>query len=429
MRKKRTNWTEQKIAVLIQLYPIETTTRTAEVLGMCERAVKEKARSLGLKKAVKSRWMEHADYVRNHFAHRSYAEIGKELGISREYARRIAVRMGLKRTALEDFKVLSRIHSDIMRRERRRVIFGLSPITRIKVVSNRARVRLRSWLKSKGYIAGEEYGILYYTDDLHRIQESELRGAKLGFRFLPYPSEETIVLSNLLITTAMTYGQVILILFVVLIGYYGFLIFMDIQHLKAAEAAAQENQSEEEIDITDEARSFQPQQVIRDDKKKEEEKKQEEAGNENDSNTDKQQTTSDEQPNENASSESGEDVSNPEASTATEQSDIPVPAENPSSETVSQTQTAEPDNTDATSASDATDEDEIEDTTHADAEAAPSEAGTSTGSNFSPSYREPILTDGILVDDIFKAIDQLAETGECDLGTIIYHCESMRYAG
>ena len=198
MRKKRTNWTEQKIAVLIQLYPIETTPRTAEILGMCERAVKEKARSLGLKKAVKSRWMEHAEYVRNHFAHRSYAEIGKELGISREYARRIAVRMGLKRTALEDFKVLSRIHSDMMRRERRRVIFGLSPITRIKVVSNRARVRLRSWLKSKGYIAGEEYGILYYTDDLHRIQESELRGAKLGFRFLPYPSEETLVLSNLL---------------------------------------------------------------------------------------------------------------------------------------------------------------------------------------------------------------------------------------
>ena len=229
-------------------------------------------------------------------------------------------------------------------------------------------------------------------------------------------------------TTAMTYGQVILILFVALIGYYGFLIFMDIQHLKAAEAAAQENQSEEEIDITDEARSFQPQQVTRDDKKKEEEKKPEEAGNENDSNTDKQQTTSDEQPNENAS-KSGEDVSNPEASTATEQSDIPVPAENPSSETASQTQTAEPDNADLTSTSDATDEDEIEDTSHADAEAAPSEAEASAGSNFSPTYREPILTDGILVDDIFKAIDQLAETGECDLGTIIYHCESMRYAG
>ena len=131
----------------------------------------------------------------------------------------------------------------------------------------------------------------------------------------------------------MTYGQVILILFVVLIGYYGFLIFMDIQHLKAAEAAAQENQSEEEIDITDEARSFQPQQVTRDDKKKEEEKKREEAGNENDSNTDKQQTTSDEQPNENAS-KSGEDVLVSEETSSTE---------NPSSETGSQTQFAEPD--------------------------------------------------------------------------------------
>ena len=218
----------------------------------------------------------------------------------------------------------------------------------------------------------------------------------------------------------MTYGQVILILFVVLIGYYGFLIFMDIQHLKAAEAAAQENQSEEEIDITDEARSFQPQQVIRDDKKKEEEKKQEEAGNENGSNTEKQQATSDEKPNENASSESGEEVPVSEETSSTE---------NPSSETVSQTQTAEPDNKEEISSSEAADKDEIEDTTHADAEAAPSEAGTSTGSNFSPSYREPILTDGILVDDIFKAIDQLAETGECDLGTIIYHCESMRYAG
>lgn len=133
----------------------------------------------------------------------------------------------------------------------------------------------------------------------------------------------------------MTYGQVILILFVVLIGHYGFLIFMDIQHLKAAEAAAQENQSEEEIDITDEACSFQPQQVTRDDKKKEEEKKLEEAGNEN------------------ASSKSGEDVPVSEETSSTE---------NPSSETASQTQTAEPDNADATSTSDATDEDEIEDT-------------------------------------------------------------------
>lgn len=214
----------------------------------------------------------------------------------------------------------------------------------------------------------------------------------------------------------MTYGQVILILFVVLIGYYGFLIFMDIQHLKAAEAAAQENQSEEEIDITDEARSFQPQQVTRDDKKKEE--------------SEKESTSEDEQPSENASPEKEDNPSKQEEESTSEHTDEnSVSIENPSSEIESQAQTTEPDKAEAASAPESIDEDEKEDTTNEDAEAAPSEAETSAGSNFSPSYREPILTDGILVDDIFKAIDQLAETGECDLGTIIYHCESMRYAG
>ncbi|EJW95838.1 hypothetical protein EVA_16056, partial [gut metagenome] len=40
----------------------------------------------------------------------------------------------------------------------------------------------------------------------------------------------------------MTYGQIILILFIALLFYYAFLIFTDIQKLKALEAAAQENQ-------------------------------------------------------------------------------------------------------------------------------------------------------------------------------------------
>lgn len=53
MRKRRTNWTEQKIALLVQLYPIETTPHTAQVLDMSERSVKMKARQLGLKKMEK----------------------------------------------------------------------------------------------------------------------------------------------------------------------------------------------------------------------------------------------------------------------------------------------------------------------------------------------------------------------------------------
>ena len=46
----------------------------------------------------------------------------------------------------------------------------------------------------------------------------------------------------------MTYGQIISILFVALLCYYAFLIVMDIQRAKAAEAAEQDNHVEEDID-------------------------------------------------------------------------------------------------------------------------------------------------------------------------------------
>ena len=43
-----------------------------------------------------------------------------------------------------------------------------------------------------------------------------------------------------------------------------------------------------------------------------------------------------------------------------------------------------------------------------------------------PGYREAIMTDGILVEDIIHEIDKLAETGTSDLGTVIYTCENAR---
>ena len=36
------------------------------------------------------------------------------------------------------------------------------------------------------------------------------------------------------------------------------------------------------------------------------------------------------------------------------------------------------------------------------------------------------MTDGILVEDIIKEVDKLAETGTSDLGTVIYNCENAR---
>ena len=67
----------------------------------------------------------------------------------------------------------------------------------------------------------------------------------------------------------MQYGQIVFILFVAMACYYAFLIFTDIRKAQAAQNAEKENHTEEEIDISDEARSFHPTRVSRDEEKKE----------------------------------------------------------------------------------------------------------------------------------------------------------------
>lgn len=77
----------------------------------------------------------------------------------------------------------------------------------------------------------------------------------------------------------MQYGQIVFLLFVALLFYYAALIVMDIQRAKATQEAEQNNHSEEEIDISDEAQTFKPFKVSRDGPKN----KNEESGN-NDNN-------------------------------------------------------------------------------------------------------------------------------------------------
>lgn len=225
----------------------------------------------------------------------------------------------------------------------------------------------------------------------------------------------------------MTYGQIISILFVALLCYYAFLIVMDIQRAKAAEAAEQDNHVEEDIDISDEAQSFRPHKVSREEPKKEEEKKEDspsENASENSQHDDASPTQSDadtsqewkeETEDEQEESDNSEDVYNEiESGTTTPSQATESDNEQEADESVNQE--AEP--SDEKSSEESTDDNSDEEQPEDDDQP-----------YRSPTYREAILTDGILVDDIFKAIDQLAETGECDLGTIIYHCESMRYAG
>ena len=132
----------------------------------------------------------------------------------------------------------------------------------------------------------------------------------------------------------MQYGQIVFLLFIAFLFYYAVLIVLDIQKAKMAQAAEQENHTEEEIDISDEAQSFKPIKVGRDE-------------------TTKQQTEN-------------------------------------NSEAVSDDGKQEPDKR----------------------------------RYHHPDYREAIMTDGILVDNLIEEINRLAETGTSDLGTVIFNWEN-----
>lgn len=65
-----------------------------------------------------------------------------------------------------------------------------------------------------------------------------------------------------------------------------------------------------------------------------------------------------------------------------------------------------------------------------DSPAAESTAGrenSTTGkSSRRPGYRDAVMTDGILVEDLMEEVNRLAETGSGDLGLVIYTCENAR---
>lgn len=187
--KKTIRWTDDMIRTLQELYPVETNAYTASVLGVGEKTVIKKAKELGIGKFSKSRWMERADYIRTHFDTKSFSEIGRNLGIAKWSVARIAGQVGLKRTYKETGNISSRVRTELIKREKRRMIFGLDPITHIKVVTNRPRIKLRAWLKSKGYIVGEQKNVMYYPADIVRRTVQETRGIKLGLSFIPLPGE------------------------------------------------------------------------------------------------------------------------------------------------------------------------------------------------------------------------------------------------
>ena len=90
----------------------------------------------------------------------------------------------------------------------------------------------------------------------------------------------------------MQYGQIVFLLFIALLFYYAALIILDILKAKAAQTAELESQSEEDIDISDEAKTFKPFKISRDEPKQKENKPEEQANSDSETKSDREQPES-----------------------------------------------------------------------------------------------------------------------------------------
>ena len=183
---KKTIWTDDSIAYLKENYPYTTDTAIAHHLCVNRKTVSLKAKERGLEKGIRPEWLDLAERVRELHSSHSNAEIAAITGISSRSVSRIVAVLGLRRTKEEEQSIRSRIRQDIMKREKRRVIFGLPPITRIKVVTNKPRIKMRHSLKKAGYLVIRGQNVMYYHPDMERDHSREDIGRKLGLRFEPW---------------------------------------------------------------------------------------------------------------------------------------------------------------------------------------------------------------------------------------------------
>ncbi len=76
-------WTYAHTEMLLELYPVETIERTAEIIGFSRTTIKVKARKFGIVKGMNVEWLDKATVVRNNFDSHSFAEIADMIGATK----------------------------------------------------------------------------------------------------------------------------------------------------------------------------------------------------------------------------------------------------------------------------------------------------------------------------------------------------------
>jgi len=175
----------------------------------------------------------------------------------------------------------------------------------------------------------------------------------------------------------MQYGQIVVLLTLIFAAYYAVMIVMDLHKANVAKALEAENAQEEDIDISDEAKRFSPVKVSRDIKVKSPVNGNSESANDNIADN----SNSGDKPQEN---------DNQQLSENQEQTD---------------------------------DNEQVDDNEQTD----DNEQGQHEDYKpYRPDLPDPLMTDGVTLDKLIEAVDHIAETGTCDLGDVIYHCEKEK---
>ena len=186
MKKNFIDWTDERLQMLCQYYPTESNERVALRLGISSRTIARKANELNLHKQIFSKSKLIEDSVKELYSTYSLKEIAKKTNVSWRTVHRVAKKMELCRTPEEESRMRSRIRRKIIKSERGRVAFGLDQRTHIKLVCNHERIRLRTKLKSVGYIVFKGNNTIYYPLELKRHPIREQNGRKVGLSFAPW---------------------------------------------------------------------------------------------------------------------------------------------------------------------------------------------------------------------------------------------------
>lgn len=178
-------WTENRLSILYELCQVGKSYREmAEILGVDLSVIYKKVKRLGIcKEIIKNDDVEKSilDLLNTH----SYQDIANIIGVSKRTVLRVAKKYKFVKSKDVRKQLFTTKIKELRKSESRRVLFGLEQKSKLKVVTNKKKIKLRYSLKKRGYICDERGGaILKITGDTTRSAYLEKKGSVYGFQFL-----------------------------------------------------------------------------------------------------------------------------------------------------------------------------------------------------------------------------------------------------